>query len=222
MIRTIVHFVFLALVGAATLVMSGPAESAERAPAAVVAAIERALSVPGARLDDVQAEGSPARGCLPREVSVPHAVDGSGRVAVKVIGTRTGGSRCEAWSWVRVRVVADVAVTRRAVRAGDPLADAIVTETREVTPGHAPAVIDPGAVAARALPAGAVVESDAATVATTRPGEPVKVVLISGGLAIEQNGRAVPCVHGRSCAVLTTGKHVEGDLVAGRLLVTLP
>src|SRR5260370_812377 len=118
MIRTIVHFVFLALVGAATLVMSGPADSAERAPAALVAAIEPA----------------PAR--------------------------------------------------RR--------------------------------------PAGAVVDSDAATGATARPGEPVKVVLISGGLAIEQNGRAVPCVHGRSCAVLTTGKHVEGDLVAGRLLVTLP
>src|SRR5260370_10211286 len=92
MIRTIVHFVFLALVGAATLVMSGPADSAERAPAAVVAAIERALSVPGARLDDVQAEGSPARGCIPREVSVPHAVDRSARLAVKVIGNPTGRS----------------------------------------------------------------------------------------------------------------------------------
>ncbi|HVR61599.1 MAG TPA: SAF domain-containing protein [Polyangia bacterium] len=217
--------VSLAVAGVATLAPAAPATGAERVPAVVLTALERALSVPGARLDDAQAEGGPVRTCPPREVEVPRAVDGSGRVAIKVIGTRAGGARCEAWSWVRVRVVADVAVTRRALRAGDALAGAVVTETRELVPGRPPA--DPatltGAVAAHALPAGAVVEADAATVATARPGEPVKVVLMTtNGLAIEQSGHAVPCVRGRSCAVLPSGKHVEGDLIDGRILVTLP
>jgi len=50
----------------------------------------------------------------------------------------------------------------------------------------------------------------------------VKVVLVSGGLAVEQVGRAVPCARNHNCAVLPSGKHVDGALVEGRLMVQLP
>jgi hypothetical protein len=225
MMRVFVHMLILAVVGAVTLMTATPADSAESASAAVVAALEKAISVPGARLDGASEERGPGRGCVAREVTIPRAVDGSGRIPVKVVGTRGGGNRCEAWSWVRVRLVADVAVTRHAVRVGERLADAVAVETREIVSGHSPvtaASLSDGAVASRALVAGAVVEADDATVATARPGDVVKVMIIAGALAIEQSGRAIPCARGRSCAMLPSGKHVEGELVDGRLVVTLP
>ena len=222
MMRAILHITLLLLAGAATLLAVTPAHGAESASPAVVAALEKAINVPGARLDEASEERSVSRGCVAREVTVGRAVEGSGRVPVKVVGTRVGGGHCEAWSWVRVRLVADVAVTRRAVRAGDALAEAVGIETRELLVGHAPAVLSPGAVAARAMPAGTVVDADAATVATARAGELVKVLVMAGTLSIEQSGRAVPCQRARSCAILPSGRHVEGDLIDGRLVVTLP
>jgi flagella basal body P-ring formation protein FlgA len=220
--RAILHITLLVAAGLVTFFTVRPADGAEPASAPIVAALQQAISVPGARLDSASDEKPTGRSCAPHEVSVPHAVDGSGRVAVKVVGTRAGGVRCEAWTWVRVRVVADVAVTRRAIRAGEGLTDAVSMETREVVAGRAPAVLSTGSVAARSLVAGAVVEADAVTVATARLGEQIKVVVMMGGLAVEQSGRATPCVRGRSCAVLPSGRRVEGDFIDGRLLVTLP
>jgi hypothetical protein len=55
-----------------------------------------------------------------------------------------------------------------------------------------------------------------------RPGEIVKVMIVSGALVIEQAGRGVPCGRGRSCASLASGKQVEGDLVEGKLVVQAP
>ena len=57
---------------------------------------------------------------------------------------------------------------------------------------------------------------------TLRFGEVVKVVVVSGALMIEQTGRGAPCARGRSCAVLASGKQVEGELVDGRLVVQSP
>jgi hypothetical protein len=222
MIRAILHITLLLLAGAASLLTVTPVHGAESASPAIVAALEKAINVPGARLDQASEERSTARGCLAREVTVGRAIEGSGRVPVKVVGTRAGGARCEAWSWVRVRMVADVAVTRHAVRAGDALAEAVAIETRELLVGHPPAVLSPGAVAARAMPANTIVDADAATVATARPGELVKVLVMAGTLAVEQSGRAVPCQRARSCAILPSGRRVEGDLIDGRLVVTLP
>jgi len=57
---------------------------------------------------------------------------------------------------------------------------------------------------------------------TLRPGQTVKVVIVSGTLVIEQAGRATPCVRGRSCATLASGKVVEGELSEGKLMVQAP
>ena len=67
------------------------------------------------------------------------------------------------------------------------------------------------------------VEADGVRAPGPRAGEPVKVVLIvPGAMAIEQMGRAVSCARNHNCAVLPSGKHVDGTFVDGRLLVEMP
>jgi hypothetical protein len=199
-----------------------PAPAASPVAPVVQAALERALAVPEARVEDAVLAAGGAGACQATEADVPRAIEGSGRVAVRVAGRGPRGGGCGAWLWVDLRVVAPVAVATRALRAGEPLAGATVTEQRELRAGHAPARLDDGLVAARAIAAGQVIEADAASVPTARPGDTVKVVVVAGALTVEQPGRAVPCARGRSCAVLRSGRHVEGDLIDGRLVVEAP
>jgi flagella basal body P-ring formation protein FlgA len=222
MMRAVVHIGLLIACGAVAMLTVTPARGAEPLSPQVFTALEQALTFPGARIDAATEERPMGRSCTPREITVPRPVDGSGRFAVKVSGTKAGGAACEVWTWVRVRVVADVAVTRRALRPGEAIADAVTTETRELRAGQVPARLIPGAVAARSLPAGQLVQADGVSVPTARPGEQVKVMVVAGALAVEQTARSIPCTRGRSCAVLPSGKQVEGDLIDGRLVVVLP
>jgi hypothetical protein len=49
------------------------------------------------------------------------------------------------------------------------------------------------------------------------------VGLVSGAVSIETHGRRSQCLHGRDCAVLSSGKHVEGHIdEGGRLIVEVP
>jgi hypothetical protein len=189
----------------------------------IQAALERAVTVAGARLE-ASVETAPPRGCRPAEAEAPRPFDGSGRVAVRLTGRTAAGDPCEGWAWVRVRVFAPAPVTTRALRAGDPLKAAVMLQDREIRAGHPPAAehLLATAVASRALPAGHLVEADHARGPSARPGDPLKVVVISGSLVIEQTGRSVPCARGRTCAILPSRKQVEGDLIDGRLVVQSP
>jgi flagella basal body P-ring formation protein FlgA len=194
-------------------------------PPIVKQAIERALTVPGARIAGATEEAGGASrpaGCRITEAETLRPVDGSGRIAVKLAGQRAGGAPCDAWIWVRVRVTATVAVSTRALRAGEPLAGATVSEERELHAGRPPAVIGPQDVASRSIGVGQVVQADQVGAATVSPGSSLKVLVVAGALSIEQSGRAVPCSRGRTCALLASGRHVEGDLVEGRLVVQSP
>jgi hypothetical protein len=180
---------------------------------------------------------------------VSHPIQGSGRVAVKfiaggpsaVVGGASAGAAtatktekagvtrpatpraaCTGWLWADVRVMGPTPVARRSIRAGEPVApDAVRLEEREIRLGQAPAALGPDVVADRLIAAGQVIEPSAVRAAGPRNGEALKVVLVSGGLQIEQLGHALVC--GRAqCAVLPSGKHVEGTLVGGRLMVTVP
>jgi flagella basal body P-ring formation protein FlgA len=128
------------------------------------------------------------------------------------------------WGWATVRVFAPVMVTTRAVRAGEVLAGAAKEMEKELRPGRAPARPEEitAAKAARALSPGQLIE--AAHVEHTGPaaGLPIRVVVRSGALAITQTGRVVSCGRGRTCAVLPSGKHVEGTLANDVLEVELP
>jgi flagella basal body P-ring formation protein FlgA len=192
-------------------------------------ALTAAATVPGARVE-VESVERPRAACavgVPARVEVSNPVEGSARAAIKLVAAsrRAGAPPCEAWSWVRFRLLARVPVATRTIRAGDALADATRLEEREIKPGHVPAgaaVVGGTATADRALVAGQVVEADALRAAGPRAGEPVKVVLIAGTMAIEQMGRAVSCARNHNCAVLASGKHVDGTFVDGRLLVEMP
>jgi len=228
------HIALPVVVWASTLMSAPPVafagtRRAEPAPAADVAplvrhALEHALAAPGARLDSAVEERGSARpvDCRASEVEVAQPIEASGRLAVKISGRSVHGGSCDNWIWVRVRVVAPVAVATRALRAGDSLDGAYATEERELRAGHAPAAIGPSSVATRAVAAGQILDGAVVGEPTLRPGEAVKVVVMSGALMIEQTGRGAACARGRSCAVLASGKQVEGELVEGRLVVQSP
>jgi len=186
-------------------------------------AIERGLTVPGARIDTAVEDQGIRRTveCQATSAELLRPIDGSGRVAVKVAGRSVRG-KCDAWIWVRVRVVAPVAVAARSLAAGDRLDGATMVEERELHAGHAPATIGPASVATRAVGAGQLIEAALVGEPTVRLGDTVKVVIVSGALVIEQTGRGAPCARGRSCATLATGKLVEGELREGKLVVLAP
>jgi hypothetical protein len=189
------------------------------------AALAAAVTVPDARVD-VVALDRPAGDCLTNgpgtraETSRP--IDGSARVALKLFGSRAGHGSCEVWAWARVRVFAQVPVAARAIRAGEAFRSAVRLEEREIKSGHVPAVLTDTSLADRSFGAGQMIEAGGVRAAGPRTGETVKILLVSGALVVEQTGRAIACGRDSSCAVLPSGKHVEGTFADGRLLVHLP
>lgn len=185
-------------------------------------AVAGALAVPGARVELDGVRTSSGAGCAPEAWATLRAVEASGSAALRFSGRAADGTPCQGFAWGRVRVLAPAAVTTRALREGEPLDGALATQEREVLPGRRALLgAPPGAAAARRLPAGAVLEESAVR-AGPAPGEPVLVVLRAGSLSVEQAGRAVPCPRGRACALLPSGRRVEGRPVDGRILVEVP
>ena len=208
------HF-FLALLFATTA--ASHSTDGANLPAEVSEVLSRALTVPGARIVPIGWAAHLSAGCALRQAVIDGAVTGSGRLPVKLYGPG-----CTGWGWVRFEVWAPTASTTRPVRAGELLQPALLIEDREVRSGHPRVVPPPGALAARDLSRGTVIEPSHIAGATMASGESVKVIVMSGPLAIEVQGRAVSCGAGRICAVLPSGRHVEGHLQEGRLLVDVP
>ena len=180
------------------------------------------MSVPGARLEVVDYQPSLPAGCGVARADAPGPVAASGRVALRLSGTLPGGAPCDGWAWARVRVFGPALVVTRALRAGEPLAEAVAPGEREIAPGRAPlARLPAGAVAERPLASGMFVEERDLRLGP-RPGEPVAVVVRLGGLLVEQPGHAVACSRGRACALMPSGRRVEGSFENGRIVVGSP
>jgi flagella basal body P-ring formation protein FlgA len=192
-------------------------------PAALAAsAAARALAVPGGRAEVLALEAPRPRGCAASAAELAQPLAASGRVAVRLRGADGGGAPCEAWAWARVRVTAPALVAARDVAEGEALDGALRLEEREVAAGRAPvAALPAAATAARRIAAGTSLDPAHLRVGPA-PGEPLPVVVRLGGLTVEQPGRAVACGRGRACAVLPSGRRVEGALEAGRLIVEVP
>lgn len=189
--------------------------------AIAAAAIQAALGLAGARAEVLALEGAPPR-CAVARAEAPRPVLATGRAALHLFGVDPAGRPCEAWAWARVRVTAPALVAARPIPAGAPLEGAVEAAPREVLPGHAALrVVPEGARAARDLPAGAALEEPDVRVGPP-PGTAVAVLLRSGALAIEQRGTAVACRHGRACALLPSGRRVEGDWHGGRIELGTP
>jgi hypothetical protein len=185
-------------------------------------AVASALALAGAEVEVSEVRLSQGAGCSAATWETLKPVESSGPAGLRFDGTDAHGSPCQGYAWARVRVLAPAAVTTRALREGEPLDDAVALASREVLPGHhALGGVPAGAVAGRALPAGTALEPSSIRVGP-RLGGPVTVVLQLGSLSVEQPGRAVPCARDRACALLPSGRRVEGRLVAGRLLVEAP
>lgn len=185
-------------------------------------AVDAALAVAGGRAELAALRTSSGAGCHPGRWEALKAIEGSGQVALRFDGRRDEGTACEGFAWAKVRVLAPLAVTTRAVREGEPLLGAVSVAEREVVAGRrALTALPEGAVADRPLPAGALLDERSVRLGP-QPGDPITVTLRSGALVVEQPGRAVPCSRGRVCASLPSGRRVEGRLQDGRLLVEVP
>jgi hypothetical protein len=190
----------------------------------VQSALDAADVVPNGRVEILTLDRTPNTCAATKDLraEVPRPVDGSGRFGVKLVGTRAGGEPCQAWIWVRLRVMAQVSVATRAIRLGESFVGATAGAEREILPGRQPATGLEGAIAERSVGPGQMIEAEMAQVPGLHPGQSVRVVMVAGGLSIEQSGRAVACGRNRNCAVLPSGRHVDGTLVDGRLLVEMP
>ena len=210
----------LALLALAATLATPPA--AGPIPAPVQAAAEAALALRGALAEVAELTGALPAGCALVRAELRQAVTASARLPIHLVGEAAPGSRCDAWGWVRVRVKAPSLVTTRAVMEGTPLDGAVTLSEREVSPGRPPvAELPEGATAARSLPAGAALDEPDYRIGP-RPGEPVAVALRAGDLTVEQQGQAMACRRGRACALLPSGRRVEGSWHDGRILLEAP
>ncbi|BDG08006.1 hypothetical protein [Anaeromyxobacter paludicola] len=202
---------------ALALLLLGAAPPPDPIPPAVAAAVSAALVQPSARAEVVGLSPPPPAACAEVAPEPPHPLAASGRVALHF-----RGPGCDAWSWAEARVYAPALELTRDVRAGEPLAGATRLREQEVLPGRRPlAALPEGATAAGPAAAGAPVEAALVRLGPA-PGEPLTVVVRLGALALEQPGRAVPCAPGRACALLPSGRRVEGPIVGGKLLLEVP
>ncbi|MBI5542726.1 MAG: hypothetical protein HY901_02480 [Deltaproteobacteria bacterium] len=187
-------------------------------------ALRAALADPSAKLtvEDVRGSVWPS-GCRAVSAQAERPIAASGRYAVRLAGANAEGAPCQGWAWASVKVLASVRVAARELRPGEPLAGATLLAERELVAGRSPVLeIPEGSVATRLLRAGQIIEQHHLRAAGTSPGEPVVVLARSGTVSIVQPGRMVPCVRGRACAVLPSGRRVVGQLEGGRLVVEAP
>lgn len=191
------------------------------APALVQRAVA-AAAAPGLRAEVLDWRPAVETRCEPERAEAIRLVTASGQVPLRVEGRDPRGARCEGWGWARVRAVAPALRASRAIRAGEPLAGAVALGEAEVVAGRRAVAELPGdAVAARPIAAGAPLEA-AAIRTGPPPGAPVTVVVRAGALAVAQPGRAVACGRERACAVLPSGRRVEGRVQDGALWVEAP
>jgi flagella basal body P-ring formation protein FlgA len=196
-----------------------PGYAAGGAPAPVVEALERAVHLPGARVEASDFRPELARGCTVIAAELSGPLTTSGRIPVRLSGSLPGGERCSGWGWVMARLLAPALVASRALPAGTPLEGAVTPQEREVRTGQLPVLQLPaGAVAGRAIAAGQVLEERDLRVGPVL-GQDVTVLLRLGAIRVEQIGRAVPCARGRACAQMPSGKRVEGTWQGGRIHV---
>ena len=203
-----------------TLASAGPAVAGEVSlPAEVQTALDGAVAISGARVVPVSYTPSSGRPCEATSAVISRPIDGSGKFAVKLTG-----KGCSSWAWLKVDVWAQVPVTTRLVREGERLdgVDAVTFVERQITSGRPPVTLSAESVAARSLARGQAVMPNDVKRTGGNAGDAVKVTVQSGSLVVQTSGRIVACGRDKTCAVLASGKHVEGRLQNGSLVVEIP
>lgn len=188
-----------------------------------LAALTAALALPGARVELIELKPAYLVNCAPADAKTSKPLDASGKVALRFSGTRDGGGACVAWAWAEVKVLAPALVAARDVADGAPLdAASFTTSDQEARAGQTLFTALPdGATAARALRAGTVLEPQHVRLGPP-PGGAIVVLVRDGALEVEQPGRATACARGKVCAILPSGRRVEGHIEKNRLIVNSP
>jgi hypothetical protein len=183
-------------------------------PQAVASSVKTAAGVPGATVELSNYRAAPAT-CVAREASVERPYFTSGEVMARFTGEDSKGP-CNGAALVHATVRAQVWVAAKAAKTGDPI-EAMKAE-RELR-AEPLADLPQGARAAKAIAAGSIIDAASLQDAAGPVGSKIGIELRDGALRVATEGRVVPCGRGKSCAVLQSGKHVEGQVQNGILLV---
>lgn len=198
-----------------------PALALAEAPAFVAPALEQAA--PGTRATVLEYRATLPAGCVAAQALATGPADGAGRVTLRLSGSNDKGARCEGFAAARAQFVAPAWVVTKALARGAPLDGSVAQEERPWSASRARVIdLTPNATAAAALAPGTVLEDRHVQGPGPHVGDKVTVVLKTGAVTLTQEGRLAPCMSGRSCATLPTGRKLEGRLVDGRLLVEAP
>jgi len=182
-------------------------------PPPVAEAVRTAVAVPVATVELSAYRAAPAS-CVAREARVDRPYFFSGEVMARFTGQDSRGA-CSGAALMHATVRARVWVAAKPLRAGE-LIEAVQAE-REVR--AEPIEVPEGARAAKSIAAGSIIEAGSLQDAAGPTGGKIPIELRDGSLRIATASRVVPCSRGKSCAVLETGKHVEGLVQNGVLVV---
>lgn len=213
----------LSLLSGVSLLLASSSSSAGATVSPMAqAALDQATTVAGARVEVSRFTVQDAAGCRVDRAEVSSPIEGSGRVSLRLLGQGRDGRPCSSWATATIRLLAQVPVATRAVRTGENLDGAIDVAEREVFPGRPPVQVPTGATATRPLTKGQPVDASAFRARGLAVGSTIKIRVVVGAVSAEQTGRVVSCAQGKTCAVLPSGKHVEGTVQDGRLVVMTP
>ncbi len=201
------------------------APATDALPAPVAAALALAVALPGGEVRGTNYRQVSRCTVATAELTTP--LVSSGRAALKVSGTALDGRPCSVYAFVDVRVTAEALVATRPIREGAPLEGAVRLVRHELIGAEDPLIDLPdGALAARSLATGQLIESDLVRLRGLNPGSPVRVLVQAGALTLEEPGRITRCpnpvTRTQACAEVDSGKHVEGTYRDGILLVEAP
>jgi flagella basal body P-ring formation protein FlgA len=165
------------------------------------------------------------------EASAAQRVEGSGRVGVRLVGTRPASDAerrankpedraCSGFAWAQVRVKRRALVLERDVERGDELAAVVATRVVEVKAGREPLTsLGHGAVASRKLKAGELLMPFMVRALEARAGAQVPVHIVRGNIRLVVQGTAVRCGLRHACARLQSGQLVKGRAEGGAVVV---
>lgn len=207
-----------------TVVKTSPRQAEESVPEVVTQELDRAAP-PDAQVRSTHYHAP--SDCSVETAEVTNPLIASGRAALKISGRSANGKACKAYAFVEVKLTSEALIATRPVREGSPLEGSVRRVRHEITNGETPMVaLPPGALASRTLSTGQVIESQYLRMPGLNPGSQVRVLVQMGALSLEQNGVVSRCA-GRFdsslvCAQVGAGKHVEGHMMNGSLMVGTP
>jgi len=223
----VIHFISAPVVAPQkTVAVSESSRARDEAPPAIVLdELQRQAPFPNAQITASRYRA--VSGCKVESAELSAPLVASGTTSLRVSGRGANGKPCSAYAFVDVKVVTDALVATKPIREGAALEGSVRIVRREIIHGETPLTQLPaGVVASRSLSTGQLVESQVYRSPALAPGTAVRIVVYTGALSLEMNGQIARCVDvgasERTCAMLPSGKRIEGQYENGVLLVEQP